>query len=330
MNRRRDLLCFLGVSALAPRTALAQAKPASGKLWRIGFFYNGSRRTATDTGRYPAFLQGMRELGYVEGKDFVVEARFAPELNLLAPAAELARAKVDVIVSSGGAAASALKEATSTIPVVVATTIDPVRQGYAASFARPGGNFTGLSSHPQDGYPKHVEMLQLAVPKLSRIAVLANSGNVNHPPLLETIESAARVRGIEVVRVGGDTVEEIERGIGAIAHQRIRAFIILGSAFFVQYFRQIAGSALRNRLASIYAGREYPEAGGLMGYGPNIPDNYRRAATYVDKILKGAKPGDMPIEQPTKFELVINRKTANALGIKLSEELLFRADKVIE
>jgi len=272
----------------------------------------------------------MRELGYVEGKDFVVEALFAPELHLWVPAAELVHANVDVIVSSGGAAASALKQATSTIPVIVATTIDPVRQGYAASFARPGGNFTGLSSHPYDGYPKHVEMLQLAVPKLSRIAVLANSGNVNHPPLLETIESAARVRGIEVVRVGGDTIEEIEQGIGAIAHQRIRAFIILGSAFFVQYFRQIAGSALRNRLASIYAGREYPEAGGLMGYGPNIPDNYRRAATYVDKILKGAKPGDLPIEQPTKFELVINRKTANALGIKLSEELLFRADKVIE
>ena len=297
---------------------------------RIGFFYNGSRRTAMDTGRYPAFLQGMRELGYVEGKDFVVAARFAPELNLFAPAMELVHANVEVIVSSGGAAVSALKQATSAVPVVFATTIDPVRGGYAASFARPGGNFTGLSTHPTDGYPKHVELLQLAVPRLSRIAALANSANINHAPLLEIIQSAARARGVEVVRVGGDTIGEIEQGIGAIARQRIPAFIILGSAFFVQYFPQIAGFALRNRLASIYAGAEYPEAGGLMSYGPNIPDNYRRAATYVDKILKGAKPGDLPIEQPARFELVVNRKAASALRIPLSGELLFRADRVIE
>ena len=305
-----------------------------GKVWRIGFFYNGSRQSAVEFGRYPAFIQGMRELGYVEGKHFVVEARFAPagEVHRLPGlAAELVHANVDVIVSGGAAAGQALIQATSTIPVVIAVTINPVREGFAASFARPGGNFTGLSAHLDDVTPKQVEMLELAVPKVSRIAVLANShSSIIHAGLLQGVEAAARPRGIEITRVGGDSIEEIEHGIGALPRRRIPALIILGDSFFVQYFKQIAAYAIRNRVASIYAGSEYPEAGGLMSYGPNIPDNWRRAAAYVDKILKGAKPGDLPFEQSAKFELVLNRKAAKALGITLSRELLFRADRVIE
>ena len=331
MNRRRKLLIAFGASVLAaPLASLAQQKD---KVWRIGFLYNGSRQSALDTGRYAAFLDGMRKLGYIEGKHFVIEARFAPndEVGRLpALAAELVRSSVDVIVTTGGVAAQALKQATTTIPVVITVTTNPVREGLAASLAHPGGNFTGLSAFLEDVFPKHVEMLKLAVPKLARIAVLANSRHEGHPHLLKGIEAVARHNGIQVQRVGGDTLEDIERGIGAAARQRAQALIILGDSFFVQYFQQIAGFAIRNRLASIYSGREYPEAGGLMSYGPSFPDNYRRAATYVDKILKGAKPGDLPIEQPTKFELVINRKAANALGITLSPELLFRADRVIE
>jgi putative ABC transport system substrate-binding protein len=331
MTTRRELLLALGAVPLGAAVPALAQQP--GKVWRIGFLYGASRESALETGRYGAFLQGMRELGYIEGKHFVVEARFAPysEVERLpALAAELVRANVDVILSTGGASAQALKRATTTIPVVIAVTENPVREGLAASLAHPGGNFTGLAAFLDDVFPKHVQMLELAVPKLSRIAALANSRNPSHSPVLKAVESAARSRGIEVVRVGGDTIEDIEQGIGAIARQRAQALMVLGDAFFVQYFKQIAGFAIRNRLASIYSGREYPEAGGLMSYGPNFPENYRRAATYVDKILKGAKPGDLPIEQPTKFELVVNRKTANALGIKLSEELLFRADKVIE
>jgi putative ABC transport system substrate-binding protein len=332
MTTRREALIAGGAGLCvfaAPRLSLGQQKS---KVWRIGFLYSGSRESALDTGRYGAFLEGMRDLGYIEGRHFVVEARFAPDSEierLPALAAELVRANVDVIVSTGGNTAQALKRATTTIPVVIAVTTNPVREGLAASLAHPGGNFTGLAAFLDDVFPKHVEMLKLAVPKLSRIAALVNSRNPAHPHVLKAVESAARSRGVAVARVVGDSLQDIEQGVGAIA-RRTQALMVLGDAFFVQYFRQIAGFAIRNRLASIYSGREYPEAGGLMSYGPSFPDNYRRAATYVDKILKGAKAGELPIEQPTKFELVINRKTANALGITLSPELLFRADKLIE
>jgi putative tryptophan/tyrosine transport system substrate-binding protein len=332
VNRRRDLLVLLGATYIAPRIARAQAKPPAGRLWRIGFFYTGSRQSALDTGRYPAFLQGMRELGYIEGKHFVLEERFVPESEiqrLPALAAEFAQSQVDLIVATGGVA-RVLVKATTTIPVVVTVTTNPIREGMANSLARPGGNFTGLAAFLDEVFPKHVEMLKLALPKISRIAALSNSRNPAHPHLLKGVEAVAHHHGILIQHVPGDTLEDIERAIGTAARQRAQALIILGDAFFVQHFRQIAGFALRDRLASIYSGHEYPEAGGLMSYGPNFAENYRRAATYVDKILRGAKPGDLPFEQPTKFELVVNRKTANALGIKLSEELLFRADRVIE
>jgi putative ABC transport system substrate-binding protein len=330
MTTRRQMLIALGAGTLASSLGVFAQQP--NKVWRIGFLYNGSRESAMNTGRYPAFLDGMRKLGYVEGKHFVIEERFAPNdefERLPGLAAELVQANVDVILASGSYFARVLKQGATTIPIVLTVMTNPVREGLAASLAHPGGNITGLAAFLDDVFPKHVEMLKLAVPKLSRIAALANSRNLTHPPLLKAIEAVARHNAIQVQRVDGDTLEGIERAIGTAARQRAQAVIILGDAFFVQYFPQIAGFALRNRLASIYSGREYPQAGGLMSYGPNFADNYRRAATYVDKILKGAKPGDLPIEQPTKFELVFNRKTANALGIALSQELLFRTDEVI-
>jgi putative ABC transport system substrate-binding protein len=326
---RRKILHALCAGALAvPLASFAQPK---GKPWRIGFFYGGSRQSALDTGRYPAFLEGMRELGYIEGKDFFIEARFGTDVDLLASLApELVRSNPDVIVSSGGIAARALKQATQTIPVVIAVTLDPVREGFAASLARPGRNFSGLAGFLEDVFPKHIEMLKLAVPTLSRLAVLTYSRDSYHPQVLRNIEVVARKERIQVLPLSVLTLDDIERAFAASARDRAQAVIILGSSFFVQYFPQIAGFAVHNRLASIYSGREYPAVGGLMSYGPNFLDNYRRAASFVDKILKGAKPGDLPIEQPTRFELVVNRKAAKALGIPLSGELLFRADKVIE
>jgi len=330
MNRRGLLIAFGAAALAAPFEALAQRKE---KIWRIGFFYNSSRQSAMETGRYPAFIQGMRDLGYFEGKDFVVEARFAPDREierLPALAADLVRSNVDVIVSSGGPAAQALKRVTTTIPIVLTISNNPVFEGFAQSFARPGGNFTGLGAFLDDVFPKHIEMLKLVAPKLSRIACLAHTGHPYHPELLRRIGAVAQQNGIKVLRVDSDSLETIEQAIAQARRERAQALMILGDTFFVQYFRQIAAATVQNRLPSIYSGREYPDAGGLMSYGPYFPDNYRRAAAYVDKILKGAKPGDLPIEQPTKFELVVNRKAASALGITLTQELLFRADQVIE
>lgn len=330
--KRRDFLIAGGAGLCVLAAPLSARAQQTNKVWRIGFLYNGSRESAISTGRYPAFLDGMRKLGYVEGKHFVVEERFAPndEFGRLPDlAAELARSNVDVIVTTGATPARALQQANTTIPIVMTLMVDPVREGVGASLAHPGGNITGLSAFQDDVFPKQVEMLKLALPKLSQIAVLANPRSLVHPPLLKGIEAVARRNAIQVQRADGATLEGIERAIGTAARQRAQALIVLGDSFFVQYYPRISGFALRNRLASISSSREYPEAGGLMSYGANASDNYRRAATYVDKILKGAKPGDLPVEQPTKFELVVNRKAASALGIALSQELLLRTDEVI-
>ena len=302
--------------------------------WRIGFLYNSSRESAMETGRYPAFLDGMRALGYQEGRDFVILGRFGGgkegEQRLPEMAEELVRSKVDVIVTSGGATGRAVKQATQSIPVVITLTNDPVIEGFAASLARPGGNFTGLGGFLTEVFPKHIEMLKLVVPNLSVVACLVHSNNPMHSVLLKRVEAAARPSGIRVMSANVDGPDTFERGIGEVARKQAQALIILGDSFFVQYFKQIAAFSNRNRLASIYSGREYPEAGGLMSYGPNFLDNYRRAANYVDKILKGAKPADLPFENPTAFQLVLNRTAAKAIGISLSRELLFRADTVIE
>jgi len=329
MNRR-DLLVAFSLGALTGALpALAQQK---GKIRRIGFFYLGSRQSALETGRYQLFLQAMRDLGYVEGKHFVIEARYADGKTERLPdlAAELVRSKVDVIVATGTPLYQALHKATKTIPIVITTSPDPVRDGFAASLARPGGNFTGLSSNNAEAIPKHVELLMTAVPRLSRIAVLRNPDNVGSFPQLKSIQAAAQKTGLQVLPVDARTPDGIERGFSTMAKERAEAVIIPGDTFFLQQVRQIAELALKHRLPSTYVTREYAEAGGFMSYGQNITENFRRAATYVDKILKGAKPGELPIEQPTIFELVINRKTARAIGLTIPQELLLRADRVIE
>ena len=319
-----------GLGALAvPIAALAQQQ---GKVWRIGFFYFGSRQSALDSERYGMFMQGMRDLGYVEEKNFVLEARYGDGVSerLPALAAELLKLKVDVIVATGIPVYHALQKAGAALPIVITVSADPVADGIARSLARPGGNFTGLATGSFELFAKHVEFLKITVPKLSRVAVLWNPGNDSHPARLKEMLSIARKVGLQTVAVEGRTAQDIELGFATMTRERAGAVIILNDTFFVQQQRQIAELATRHKLPSIYGGIAYAEAGGLIGYGQNVGDNFRRAATYVDKILRGAKPGDLPIEQPTKLSLVINRKTAKAIGLTIPQELVLRADKVIE
>ncbi len=330
MNNRRKLIVALGASALtAPLASFAQQQS---RVWRLGYLDFGSRLSMVDAGRYAALMQGLREYGYVEGKNIVLEARYADgnKDRLDGLAAELVRQKVDLILSTGTVASHAAQRATATIPIVVVVTTDPVGDGFAVSLARPGRNITGMSGGAEDTVQKPFELLSVAVPKLKRVAVITNPASSSHPPQLLRIQAAARQSGKQVLPVGVRTPDEIERGFATMARERIDAVIILADAFLFQQRTQIAGLALKRRLPSIYAGAGYSEIGGLMSYGSDTNDNFRRAGIFVDKILKGAKVGEIPFEQPTRYYFVINRKTANALGIKLTNELLTRADKVIE
>ena len=327
MISRRAFVTVLGGALAAPQLLLAQPKVA-----RIGFFYFGSRRSAMESGRYTAFVDAMRRLGYVEGRNLVIEGRFADGRSerLAGLADELLRSKVDVIVATGTPVYPVLKRATTTIPVVITVSADPVVEGFAASLAHPGGNFTGLSTGNLELYPKEIELLRLAVPKLSRVAVLWNSENTAHPAGMKTMRETTKRAGLSPIEVNAPTPEEIERGFASMARQRADAVVILNDTFFFQQLEQISSLALRHRLPSLYGAVEYAEAGGFIGYGQRVLDNFGSAAIYVDKILKGARPGDLPIEQPMRVELAINRRTAKAIGLAIPPELLLRADKVIE
>ena len=329
MNRRDAVVRLVALSA-APAAAFAQQQ---GNVRRIGFLAARSRSTQSNPDvYYDAFTQGMRELGYVEGKNLVIEWRFAEGKyeRLPALAAELVRMKVELIATNSTPATEALQRATSTIPIVAIAVGDPIASGFAASLARPGGNITGLSLITIDLGPKYLELLKLIMPALSRAAVLENPGNPVDPAILKSVEAAGRQLGVKVLPVDASTLEEIERGFAAMGRERADAVIILPDSFFIRQRRQITELAARNRLPSMFSFREDVEAGGLMSYGVNMADIFRRAAIFVDKVLKGAKAGELPFEQPTKIHLAINRKTAKALGITISQELLFRADEVID
>ena len=303
-----------------------------GKVWRIGYLDFGSRQSVVGAGFYAALIEGLREHGYVEGKNFVLEARYADGNAERAAglAADLVRQKADLILVTGTPAGHAAKRATTSIPIVITTIVDPVGDGFAASLAHPGGNITGMTAGADDTVQKLVELVSLAAPKLKRIAVLMTPSNISHPPLLSRVQEAARQAGKQVLPLNVRTPEEIESSFAMMGRERIDAVIILVDAFLLQQRTQIAGLAVKHRLPSIYPTSQYADAGGLMSYGGDITNNFRRVGIFVDKILKGAKPGDIPFEQPTRYYLVINLKTAKSLGIKLSSELLGRADRVIE
>ena len=330
MGTRRQVILALGAGVLAaPLASFAQQR---GKIWRIGFLSAQSRPPSLESHYIGGFPRGMRELGYVEGKNFVIEWRFADgKYELLANlAAELVRMKVDIIVTGGTAANRAVQQATTTIPVVNATMIDPVGNGFAASLARPGGNITGLSLTTTDLSPKHLELLKILLPKLTRVGALMNPGNPGHAAILKGLQANARQVGIKVLPVEARTAEEIERGFATMKKENAEAVIVAVDAFFIGQRQQLAELALKHRLPSIFSVAEHTQAGGLMSYGQDLADFYRRAAGYVERIFKGAKPGDLPIEQLATFTLVINGKTAKALGLTIPRELLLRAEKVIE
>jgi len=324
------MLIALSLGALAVPLAVLGQQP--GKVWRIGFLSGSSRPESLESSLYGAFIRAMRELGYVEGKNLAIEWRFADGTYERLPrlAAELVPLGVDVVVTEGNLATRAAQLATKTTPIVVTVTSDLVRAGFAASLARPGGNITGLSNIATEVSPKRLELLAIMVPKLSRVAIVFNPANSGHATILKSAQNSAKTVNVTVVPVGVRTPEEIERGFATMTRERAGAVIVLADSFLNAQQRRIAALAVRHRLPAMFAYREAVEAGGLMSYGQNLADFYRHAAIYVDKILKGAKPGDLPIEQPTRFSLVINRKTAKALGVSIPQELLLRADEVIE
>ena len=330
MNYRRKLVIALGASTLAAPFALFAQQ--QGKVWRVGFQTARSRPLSLDTDIYGAFTRGMRDLGYVEGKNLVIEWRFGEGRAELFPvlAAELVRLKVDVIVSAGTESTRAAQKATSTIPIVMSIAPDPVGSGLIKSLAQPGGNTTGLTTISSELGPKHLEMLLTMVPKLSRVALLMNPANVATAAALKRVQTATQTMRVKLLPVDARSPQEIESAFSIMIKEKAGAIIVMQDGVLNNQIRQIAELAAKNRLPSIFQRREYVEAGGLMSYGANQADLFRRAATYVDKILKGAKPADLPVEQPTKFELFINGKTAKALGLKIPQSLLISAEKVIE
>ena len=329
MVTRRRVVIALGAGVLAPLVSFAQQQ---GKVWRVGFLSQRHVDLVDADYQYGPFTQGMRELGYVEGKNLVIEWRSTegkaerlPEL-----AAELVHLKVDVLAAAGTPASLAAQKATTVIPIVMIGVGNPVGSGLVKNLARPGGNTTGLSTMNAELVPKLLEMLNGMAPKITAVAVLANPSDPGHALFLKNAQTAAQMLGVKIQPVEASTPQEIADGFTKMARQKSGALIVLRQSLFQQQKNQIVELAAKYRLPSIGSYGEYAEAGGLMSYGQNIRENYRRAATYVDKIFKGANPGDIPVEQPTIFELFINRKTANALGLKISNAMLVQATKVIE
>jgi putative ABC transport system substrate-binding protein len=328
---RVALTVTLGLTLLAAPLGAEAQQPA--KVARIGYL---TLNLAANPHLREAFLQGLRDLGYVESRNVVIEYGDAEgkRERLPALAAELVALKVDVIVTaSGTVAALAAKQATRTLPIVFASVGDPVASGVVTSLARPGGNVTGLSNLNPEVVGKRLELLTQAVPGVSRVAVLRLPGALGERTerdMLTGAEVAARALGVRLQFVEARGPADFDRAFSDMTRARAGALTVLPSNMFLREHRRLVDLAAKNRLPAVYLWSEFVDAGGLMSYGANLADLNRRAATYVDKILKGAKPGDLPVEQPTKFELVINLKTAKALGLTIPQSVLGRADKVIQ
>jgi putative ABC transport system substrate-binding protein len=328
MNRRESILAVVALGAVAgPIAPFAQQQ---GKVWRVGFLWPTPASLSSQNAN--AFLQGMHELGYVEGKNLVIEWRFADGKLERLPglAAELVQLKVDVIVAVASPAIGAAQKATTTIPIVMAITGDPVGSGFVKSLARPGGNITGLSNMGGDTGPKLFDLLLSVVPNLSRVGVLVTPTSTTYRTILESVQAAAQKAGVKTLVAEASSSQEIDNAFSMMVREKADAVIVGSSSFFAQQRRQIAQLGLEYRIPSMFALRTNVEAGGLISYGHNIAGDFQRSATYGDKILKGAKPGDLPVEQPTQFELVVNLKTAKAIGVTIPQSILLRADEVIQ
>jgi len=330
------VLLTLLVLGLLGAPLCTPAQPV-GKVYRIGRLSSGSPRLQSH-GFEEAFRQGLRELGYIEGQNLVLEYRYAEGRveQVLALAAELVQLPVDVIVAGGTAAIRAAQHATHTIPIVMSGSYDPVQEGFVASLAHPGGNITGLSFLEGELPGKRLQLLKETVPQSARMAVLWNPvgpGYAARQALLHNLTVAARELELHLHVVEVRRADELATAFAVLSHARVDALFVLGDALVLSSTRlggQLADLAATYRLPAMYSWRDYVEAGGLMSYGPSLQDIYRRAAMYVDKILKGTKPADLPVAQPTKFEFVINLKTAKALGLTIPPVVLFQADEVLE
>ena len=329
MHAALAIVLFLGLVA-APAVAEAQA---AAKIHRIGLLESAPPNPAADTfGQWGAFREGLRALGYVEGRSLAIESRWADDKYERLPtlAAELVRLNIEVFVVRTTPAALAARSVTQTIPIVILSAIDPVRAGLVVSLARPGGNITGLTTLAPDLSAKRVQLLKEMMPRLSRLAVLWNSANPANAAAWRETQEAARTLGVQLQSRQVEDAKDFERAFELIARERPDALLIVEDALIVGHTKQIADFAVRERLATMLGNPAILEGGGLIGYGPNVREMARRGAYYVDKILKGAKPADLPVEQPTKFELAINLNTAKALSLTIPPSLLLRADRVIE
>jgi len=326
IENRKWVGVFALVMTLAMGGAVAKAQQPA-KIPRIGYLGSTSASARTE-----AFRQGLRELGYVEGKNIVIEWRphEGKVDRLPALAAELVRLKVDIIITAGAPAARAAKEATLTIPIVMTQIGDPVGSGFVASLARPGGNITGLSTLAPELSGKRLELLKEIVPKLSRVAVLGTSTNPGNSQALKETELAAGAYKVQLQNIDVLSPKDIETAFRDANKGRAGAVLVLASPIIESHRTQIADLAAKNRLPAIYYAPEFVEAGGLMSYGTSFADLFRRAATYVDKILKGRRPSDLPVEQPIKFEFVINLKAAKQIGLTIPPNVLARADRIIK
>ncbi|MFS8087165.1 MAG: ABC transporter substrate-binding protein [Acidobacteriota bacterium] len=326
MDRRRFIASMVGVVLATPLAAQAQQ---AGKVYRIGFLWD-SPDVFPDA--LDAFREGLRELGYVEGRNIAIEYRWAegkPE-RMRELAEELVRLKVDVIMAPSSIYTGAAKRATSTIPIIFMSHADPLGSGHVASLARPGGNVTGLSLMMTETNVKSLELFKEIVPGLARVAVIWDPATPSHGPGLKAIEAAGPALGLRIQSVPVRSATEYGDAFSAIVRERAGGVLVLSTPLFIAGAKPLAELALRHNVPSLFGPKQHVEAGGFMSYSPDRGDLWRRCAIYVDKILKGAKPADLPVQQPTKFELVINLKTAKALGLTIPKPLLLRADEVIQ
>jgi putative ABC transport system substrate-binding protein len=324
--RRRQFLLFAGALPIA-RLVRAQQQ----KLWRVGYLAAQRRDDTADFLYIQPFLQEMRELGYIEGKNVQYEWRFADGRYERLPslAAELVRLKVDVILALTTPSARAAQQATTAIPIVITSVANPLETGLVASMAHPGANITGVTNFLGDISQKQLELLVATVPKLSLVAVLINPSNESTEAMYKSAQAVSQKLGVRLLRVEARTPEEIESAFSTMGRERAQALLQIPDGFFNQQHVQIVRLAEKFRIPAMYPIRLYSAVGGLMSYGTNIPEVNRRAAIYVDKILRGAKPAELPVTQPTKFELLINLKTAKALEVTIPQSILARADEVI-
>jgi putative ABC transport system substrate-binding protein len=327
IGRRRFISALSGVAAVWPLGARAQQQA---NIPRVGYLFSFVQQEAPEL--WEACRQGMRDLGYVEGKSIILEARWAEghDERLLELAVQLVQSKADVIVSAATQASLAAKAVTDTIPIVIVGVADPIKSGLVASLARPGGNVTGLSLLTSDLSGKRLELITELVPNVSHVAILMNPSNPASAVCLAQTQVAARQSKVQLESVEARSAIDISEAFVTIAQRHVEALIVFDDPMLWSYRAEIVAQAAAQRLPAMYGFKNFVDDGGLVSYGPDRPRQYRKTAIYVDKILKGAKPADLPVEQPVKFELVVNRKTANSLGLTLPQSVLAFADEVIE